>query len=87
MLLRLANVGKSFGGNLAVTDVSLTLSQGKGAGRRGRERLGKATLLNMITGLVRPTRGAVNEGGTNRQVAHPPGQHPLPSGSHGVRLG
>ena len=75
MLLGLDNVGTSFGGNSAVTDVSLTLSQGKVLAVMGENGSDKTTLLNMITGLVRPTRGAVQEGGTNRQVAHPPGQH------------
>jgi branched-chain amino acid transport system ATP-binding protein len=59
MLLRVDRVSKSFGGFLAVQDVSLTVEQGQMACIIGPNGAGKSTLFNLITGHLAPTRGRV----------------------------
>jgi branched-chain amino acid transport system ATP-binding protein len=59
MLLRVEGVTKSFGGFLAVQDVSLTVEEGQMASIIGPNGAGKSTLFNLITGHLVPTRGRV----------------------------
>lgn len=49
----------SFGGVLAVDDVSLTLSEGEFLAIIGQNGAGKSTFLNICTGYLRPQRGEV----------------------------
>jgi branched-chain amino acid transport system ATP-binding protein len=59
VLLRVERVSKSFGGFLALQDVSLTVAQGQLACIIGPNGAGKSTLFNLITGHLTPTRGRV----------------------------
>ena len=59
MLLRVDRVTKSFGGFLAVQDVSLTVEKGQMACIIGPNGAGKSTLFNLITGHLAPNRGQV----------------------------
>jgi branched-chain amino acid transport system ATP-binding protein len=59
MLLRVEGVSKSFGGFVAVRDVSLSVEQGRTACVIGPNGAGKSTLFNLITGHLQPTRGQV----------------------------
>ena len=59
MLLRVESVTKSFGGFLAVQDVSLTVEPGQLACIIGPNGAGKSTLFNLITGHLIPTRGRI----------------------------
>jgi branched-chain amino acid transport system ATP-binding protein len=59
VLLRVDGVTKSFGGFLAVQDVSLTVERGQLACIIGPNGAGKSTLFNLITGHLAPTRGRV----------------------------
>ena len=59
MLLRVEAVSKSFGGFVAVRDVSLSVDRGRTACVIGPNGAGKSTLFNLITGHLRPTRGQV----------------------------
>ena len=63
MLLRVEGVSKSFGGFVAVRDVSLSVDRGRTACVIGPNGAGKSTLFNLITGHVQPTRGNVFLGG------------------------
>lgn len=58
-ILRLENVSKSFGGNLAVNDVSFSLEEGEIIGLIGPNGAGKTTLVNLITGVHPLTSGKV----------------------------
>ncbi|MGD9886021.1 MAG: ABC transporter ATP-binding protein [Reyranella sp.] len=59
MLLRVEGISKSFGGFVAVRDVSLSVDRGRTACVIGPNGAGKSTLFNLITGHVQPTRGNV----------------------------
>ncbi len=58
-VLESRRVGKRFGDFAAVTDVSYRLELGEAAGIIGPNGAGKSTLFNLLTGLHRPTSGAV----------------------------
>ena len=58
-LLELADVGKSFGGLAAVSDVSFGVEEGEILGLIGPNGAGKTTLFNVITSIFPPTRGRV----------------------------
>jgi ATP-binding cassette subfamily F protein 3 len=52
-------VGVDFAGVPIITDVSFTVSKGSHWGIVGRNGTGKTTLLNVIAGILEPTRGSV----------------------------
>jgi lipopolysaccharide export system ATP-binding protein len=53
------NLGKSYGGRQVVRDVSLAVRRGEAVGLLGPNGAGKTTVFYMITGLVRPDKGAI----------------------------
>jgi branched-chain amino acid transport system permease protein len=56
-VLQLERLGKHYGGVRAVHDIDLELCEGEILGIIGPNGAGKTTLVNMISGLVAPTRG------------------------------
>jgi branched-chain amino acid transport system ATP-binding protein len=58
-LLELNSVSVSFGGVAAVRGVSMSLEQGEIHGLIGPNGAGKTSLINAITGIVRPNAGAI----------------------------
>ena len=58
-LLRLDCVSVSFGGVAAVRGVSMNVEQGEIHGLIGPNGAGKTSLINAITGIVRPNAGAI----------------------------
>jgi len=58
-LLQVSNLTKSFGGLIAVNDVSFTVNSGEIIGMVGPNGSGKTTVFNLITGFLRPDRGLV----------------------------
>jgi branched-chain amino acid transport system ATP-binding protein len=58
-MLRVEGLAKSFGGFVAVRDVSLSVERGRRACVIGPNGAGKSTLFNLITGHLQPTRGRV----------------------------
>ena len=59
-LLDVDHVSKSFGGLLAVKDLSLYVDSGDTLGLIGPNGAGKTTLFNIITGVYRPDTGSVS---------------------------
>jgi len=59
MSLELDRVALTIGGRPLVKDVSLTLNPGEVVGLLGPNGAGKTTTFNLVTGLLRPDRGAV----------------------------
>jgi branched-chain amino acid transport system permease protein len=58
-LLSLANAAKSFGGLIAVRDVSFDMRAGEILGLIGPNGAGKSTLFNLITGVLRAEGGEI----------------------------
>jgi branched-chain amino acid transport system ATP-binding protein len=58
-LLEVENLSKSFGGVMAVSNVSFTLSQGEILGLIGPNGAGKSTLFNLISGVDKPSGGTI----------------------------
>ena len=58
-ILSVVDIRKSFGGLLAVDEVSLSVRKGELLGIIGPNGSGKTTLVNLITGFVKPHSGRV----------------------------
>ena len=58
-LLRIDTLTKSFGGFVALENVSIEIRKGERFGLIGPNGSGKTTLVNCISGALRPNRGAV----------------------------
>ncbi len=58
-LLEVEGVRRSFGGLVAVDDVSLTVAAGQVKGVIGPNGAGKTSLFNMISGLLKPDTGRI----------------------------
>ena len=57
--LAVHNLGKTYGARAVVQDVSLYVRRGEAVGLLGPNGAGKTTVFYMITGLVRPDKGAI----------------------------
>lgn len=62
-LLDINNLKKQFGGLTAVNDVSFSVAEGETVALLGPNGSGKTTVLNMISGALAPTSGAVTLAG------------------------
>jgi len=58
-MLKLEDVSINFGGVMALSDVSLSLSEGETLGLVGPNGAGKTTLFNVISGVHAPTAGTL----------------------------
>lgn len=67
-LLKAEQVSVTFGGLLAVNNISLEVRPGEILGLIGPNGAGKTTLFNALTGFVRPSSGRVLLGG--RDITH-----------------
>ena len=75
-LLEIRNLTKSFDGQHAVDDVSLTIYKGEIFALLGASGCGKSTLLRMLAGFEQPTAGQIMLDGVD--LAHvPPYQRPI----------
>jgi branched-chain amino acid transport system ATP-binding protein len=59
-LLRACGVTKSFGGVMAVDDVTLEVGRGESVGLVGPNGAGKTTLFNCVCGQLRPDTGTID---------------------------
>ena len=58
-MLVIENLSKSFGGVVAMSDVSLEFADGSLTAVIGPNGAGKTTFFNLITGAFRPDRGRI----------------------------
>ncbi|MFT3801823.1 MAG: ABC transporter ATP-binding protein [Burkholderiaceae bacterium] len=63
--LSLQGVGRRFGAVAAVSDVTLSLGRNPVTGLVGPNGAGKTTLFNLITGTLRPGKGAIDFDGVS----------------------
>ncbi|MFG1687546.1 ABC transporter ATP-binding protein [Nonomuraea sp. NPDC049269] len=68
------HVSKDYGNVLAVDDVSLSIEPGKTVALLGPNGAGKSTSINMLLGLLRPSRGTVSVFGRTPRQAVAAGQ-------------
>jgi branched-chain amino acid transport system ATP-binding protein len=61
---------RTFGGLVAVNDVSFEVRQGELLGLIGPNGSGKTTMLNLISGALKPTSGEISLGG--QRISHLP---------------
>jgi len=64
-MLTLSAVSAGYGAVPAISDVNLAIGDGQAVGLLGANGAGKSTTLRAISGLVRPTSGAITFLGTN----------------------
>jgi ABC-type branched-subunit amino acid transport system ATPase component/branched-subunit amino acid ABC-type transport system permease component len=69
--LELANITVRYGGNVAVSDVSLSAPTGAITGLIGPNGAGKTTLFNVVSGLVRPASGTLRLHGADMSALDP----------------
>ncbi len=65
ILLEVNGLSKFFGGLAAISDLSFEVRKGEILGLIGPNGAGKTTLYNVITGVFKPTRGAIKFKGEN----------------------
>ncbi len=63
-ILELEKVNKSFNNHPVISEFSYTFKKGDRIGVAGKNGTGKSTLLNMVTGALKPDAGSVNVGET-----------------------
>lgn len=59
MLLEISGLRKEFGGLVAIDDFSMEVREGEVVGLIGPNGAGKSTLFNLVTGVLRPTKGSI----------------------------
>lgn len=85
-ILQAKSLSKSYGSNLAVDDLNISLPQGKVIGLLGPNGSGKTTLIKMAAGLLVPTHGEILIDGkkpcaeTKAVVSYLPERTYIPSG-------
>jgi branched-chain amino acid transport system ATP-binding protein len=71
MLLNIKNLKKSFGGLVAVRNVSLSIEKGEIVGLIGPNGAGKTTLMNLISGYYEANSGQIEFDGVDITGARP----------------
>jgi len=64
-LVKLENISLTFGKRQILDDVTFTINQGEILGMLGPNGVGKSTIFNLITGLIKPNYGKILFEGTN----------------------
>ena len=64
-MISLENISLSFGKRKILDNVSFKINNGEILGMLGPNGVGKSTIFNLITGLIKPSYGKINFNGTN----------------------
>ena len=70
-LLEVQGISKSFGNNVVLSDVSLSLNKGEVVSLIGENGAGKSTLAKIICGIVQPDEGVIKLNGEAVTFTHP----------------
>jgi ABC-type sugar transport system ATPase subunit len=70
-MLEIINVSKSFDGNPALRDVSVTAAAGRVLAICGENGAGKTTLMNVLSGAIKPDQGKILLDEVNVAVGNP----------------
>jgi ABC-type sugar transport system ATPase subunit len=81
-VLEICHISKSFDGNAALRDVSITATTGKVLAICGENGAGKTTLMKILSGAIEPDEGQILFDGVNVAVGDP--QHAMNLGIHTV---
>ena len=76
-LIELKQISKSFGNNLILDQVDLTIYQGEALGIIGPSGTGKSTILRIISGLLAPDAGEIYIEGQKRLGLVEDGEDPI----------
>jgi ribose transport system ATP-binding protein len=70
-LIEMSDVSKSFGGSLAVENVSLALTPGSVHALMGENGAGKSTLMKILAGVHQPDAGEIRKNGDRISFSNP----------------
>ena len=70
-LIEMSNISKSFGGSVALSNVSLTLLPGTVHALIGENGAGKSTLMKILAGVYTPDSGEIYKNGNKLEFANP----------------
>lgn len=70
-MLQVQNLSKRYGNRLVLREVSFDLKPGCSLGVRGANGAGKSTLLRILSGRMRPSKGAVVQDLGDRKAGQP----------------
>jgi NitT/TauT family transport system ATP-binding protein len=85
--LSLINVSHAYGGSTVFEDLSVEIARGEFVAIVGPSGCGKTTLLNLLSGFLRPTSGAIKREGTTRMVYQSDGLFPWLTVRENIALG
>ena len=68
MSITVQSVSKSYGGQLALDEISFSAKQGEIIGFLGPNGAGKSTMMKILTGYILPNQGEVSVGGLDCQM-------------------
>src|SRR5512132_2638049 len=85
--LALRDVSHAFGDVEVLAGVSLDIARGEFVAVVGPSGCGKTTLLNLLSGFLAPSAGAVSREGVSRMVYQSDGLFPWMTAAENIELG
>ncbi|MBD0373304.1 MAG: ABC transporter ATP-binding protein [Pyrinomonadaceae bacterium] len=85
--LSLINVSHAYGTSAVFEELSVEIERGEFVAVVGPSGCGKTTLLNLLSGFLRPTSGVINRQGTTRMVYQSDGLFPWLTVKENIALG
>ncbi|WP_159065835.1 ABC transporter ATP-binding protein [Gorillibacterium timonense] len=76
MILQLDQAGKRFGSKQVLESIDLSIGSGECVAIKGRNGMGKSTLLRLAAGIDRPSSGRVEFGVAKREIGYVPDRFP-----------